>query len=111
MTFWDRFYKLCISIGIKPNTVAKDLGFSSGVCTQWKKGLQEPSYEKASKIAQYFGVTTDYLLGRDNSLPIMATDAEWDAILNSLSDESLVQLRDYTNYLIWKQDQDAPNSL
>lgn len=111
MTFWEKFYNLCISTGIKPNTVAKDLGFSTGVCTQWKKGLQTPSYEKASKIARYFGVTTDYLLGIDEPLPIKATDAEWDFILNKLSDKSLIQLRDYTNYLLWKQDQAVSDSL
>lgn len=63
MSFWERFYDLCISKGTKPNTVAKELGFSSAVCTQWKKGAQKPSAKKVSMLAEYFGVSTDYLLG------------------------------------------------
>lgn len=69
MTFWETFYNLCILNNTKPNTVAKELGFSSAVCTQWKKGLQNPSYDKLSKIAEYFGVTTDYLItGKQNRI-------------------------------------------
>lgn len=67
MAFWKRFYDLCISKGTKPNTVAKELGFSSAVCTQWKKGVQKPSAKKVSMLAEYFGVSTDYLLGNDAS--------------------------------------------
>ena len=67
MAFWKRFYDLCISKGTKPNTVAKELGFSSAVCTQWKKGAQKPSAKKVSMLAEYFGVSTDYLLGNDAS--------------------------------------------
>lgn len=66
MTFWGKFYNLCVSNGVKPNTVAKELGFSSAVCTQWKQGKQKPSYEKASKIAKYFNVPTDYLLSEED---------------------------------------------
>lgn len=62
MDFWDKFYSLCDSKKTKPNTVAKQLGFSSALCTQWKKRLQKPSYEKASKIAEHFDVPVDYLL-------------------------------------------------
>jgi len=62
MTFWEKFYSLCVVSDVKPNNVAKALGFSSAVCTQWKQGLQKPSYEKASKIAKYFGVSLSQLL-------------------------------------------------
>lgn len=65
MTFWEMFYNLCIENGTRPNTVAKELGFSSAVCTQWKKGQQKPSVEKIAKIAEYFNVSTDYLLGKE----------------------------------------------
>lgn len=65
MPFWEIFYNLCESHGTKPNTVAKQLGFSSAVCTQWKKGLQKPSAEKLRKIAEYFEVSVDYLIGAE----------------------------------------------
>lgn len=45
--------------------MARDLGFSSGLYTQWKQGKQIPSPEKLLKMADYFDVSTDYLLGHD----------------------------------------------
>lgn len=63
--FWDRFYQLCIKHDTKPNPVAKSLGISSGVLTKWKSG-GTPNGETLAKIADYFGVTVDYLLGRDS---------------------------------------------
>ena len=62
MSFWDIFYKLCTENNTKPNPVAKELGIASGTITQWKNG-SVPSSASLSKIADYFGVTTDYLLG------------------------------------------------
>ena len=60
---------------VKPNNVAKTLGFSSAVCTQWKQGLQKPSYEKASKIAKYFGLSLSQLLddGPDSDAAFLQT--------------------------------------
>ncbi len=66
MTFWERFFNLCIEHGTKPNPVAKELGFSSATVTQWKKG-SEPSGKSVAKIAEYFNVSTDYLLGKEES--------------------------------------------
>lgn len=60
--FWERFYNLCLQNGDKPNTVAKELGFSTAACTHWKEGA-EPKSSVLIKIADYFDVSVDYLLG------------------------------------------------
>ncbi len=76
MTFWEQFYNLCISHGSKPNPVAKELGFSSSTVTQWKNG-SVPSSKSVSKIAEYFNVSTDYLLGTETSEePLDETDQQ-----------------------------------
>lgn len=62
--FWDRFYALCEKANKKPNVVAKELQVSSGIITKWKAG-SVPSGASLEKLADYFGVSTDYLLGRD----------------------------------------------
>lgn len=62
MSFWNRFYDLCGERGVTPSKVAKDLGFSNSICTQWKSGRQKPSAEKLMKIAEYFNVSESYLL-------------------------------------------------
>lgn len=38
----------------------------------WERGERQPSYETAKKIADYFEVSTDYLLG--NNVPDWASD-------------------------------------
>lgn len=86
--FWDRFYQLCIKQNTKPNPVAKDLGISSGVLTKWKSG-GIPNGETLSKIADYFGVSVDYLLGRtDEALPGTKKQA---AETGSLSNEDITE--------------------
>ena len=60
--FWDVFYKLCRDNGIFPNNVAKEIGVSSGSITSWKRGTV-PQGATLQKIASYFNVTMDYLLG------------------------------------------------
>lgn len=42
------------------------LGISDSSVAEWKKGKTKSYKKHIDKIAEYFGVTTDYLLGRDN---------------------------------------------
>lgn len=63
MGFWEIYEKLCFNHGKKPSPVGKELGISMGSIAQWKNG-STPSGETLVKIADYFGVSTDYLLGR-----------------------------------------------
>ena len=62
--FWDRYFALCHSVGKTPNGVGKELGVSSGTITFWKKG-KVPHHGTLLKIADYFGVTVDYLIGQN----------------------------------------------
>ena len=43
----------------------RKLNFSNGIISTWKKG--NPSVDKVEKVADFFNVSTDYLLGRDYS--------------------------------------------
>lgn len=64
--FWERFESECKKVGKKPNPIAKELGITSGTVTGWKKG-SVPQPQALNKIANYFGCTTDYLLGLSDS--------------------------------------------
>lgn len=86
--FWQIFYTLCSDRGTKPNPVGKQLGIASSTITQWKQGYT-PSGENLIKLADYFNVTTDYLLGRTNNSQSHKTAA-------SLSDEE-TKLLSYFN--------------
>lgn len=63
--FYTQFKKLCAERDVKPSAVCRTLGFSPSSPARWKDGTI-PSSIKLQKIAEYFEVTTDYLLYGDN---------------------------------------------
>ncbi len=63
MTFYDVISGLCKETHTSPTTVSKQLGLSTSMPTQWKNG-RIPNGDTLLKIAAYFDVSVDYLLGR-----------------------------------------------
>lgn len=70
--FWEIFSKLCSQRGKSPNAVAKELKISSGSVTNWKNGTI-PNNSALLKLANYFNVTVDYLLGKEDAIPTDTT--------------------------------------
>ena len=66
--FWKRFKSLCASIGMSPNEDAKKLGLSSATVTYWSRGIA-PSLESLEKIARFFVISIDFLVGKEDSPP------------------------------------------
>ena len=60
-TFWENYSKLCSERGESPNSIAAQLGYSSGSVTAWKQG-RVPKYQTLEVIAKHFGVSVEYLL-------------------------------------------------
>lgn len=79
--FWENFVKLCASRNTKPNPVAAKLGISSGSVTKWKNGAK-PNDTTLQKIAQYFGVSVDFLLGKteQKEKPAGVPDELWEEL-------------------------------
>lgn len=71
--FWENFIRLCNERNAKPNNVAKALGIPSGSVTDWKNG-RTPRSTTTQKIADYFGVSIDYLLGKTDQKEKPAED-------------------------------------
>ena len=46
--------------------LAKEVGVSKGIVSMWENGLREPNMDSLIKLADYFGVSIDYLVGRTN---------------------------------------------
>lgn len=59
--FIAQLEKLCKENGTTVSTIAKELGFSMGSVSQWRKGSC-PRSDVVVRFADYFSVTTDYLL-------------------------------------------------
>lgn len=61
---YERFLELLNKHQTTAYQVAKATGISQNTFSDWKKGRSTPKIDKMQKIADYFGVTTDYLLGK-----------------------------------------------
>lgn len=60
--FFEQYKKICEARGISLNGAAKEIGLPSSSVTHWKDGAV-PRMKTIQKIADYFGVTVDYLQG------------------------------------------------
>ncbi|MFR0523749.1 helix-turn-helix domain-containing protein [Ligilactobacillus salivarius] len=64
MNLRDRIKELANQRKVSVAELERALGFGNGSISKWNK--QSPSTEKLKQVADYFGVSTDYLLGRSN---------------------------------------------
>lgn len=63
---YEVFEMLCQKKGVKPFHVSKETGVSTATLSSWKTGRYVPKPDKLQKIAEYFGVSTEYLrTGKD----------------------------------------------
>lgn len=58
----DRILLLMEEHGVNAAQLTRQAGITNGLITQWKNRTQEPSLKSLKKIADYFNVSTDYLL-------------------------------------------------
>lgn len=58
---YEVFEQLCRENGVTPYKVCKATGITTGSISNWKNGRYSPKTEKLQKIAEYFGVTVEYL--------------------------------------------------
>ena len=98
--FFERFYQLCRRNGTTPNGIAGEIGASSGSITAWKNGAL-PRAAMVKRIAAYFGVTVEYLMGYKT--PTCISDEELKFALfggdSEISDEMLDEVRQFAQFL------------
>lgn len=58
---YEIYCKLRDNLGIKDADVVKATGITKSTFSDWKSGRSKPKDEKLKKIADFFGVSTDYL--------------------------------------------------
>ena len=64
------------------------IGVSESAISQYETGKRQPDYETLLKIADYFGVSVDYLLGKDEK----AEDSELQEYLEQLKNRSEMRM-------------------
>lgn len=83
--FYDLFKSLCDKKGVSVSRACIEMGLSRSIAAKWKNTKTNPSAEVIPKIAQYFNVSTDYLLGNEkenDTAPYIEDDSEEFIILN-----------------------------
>ena len=60
--FYDLFCQLCEKQGVSVTRATVEMGLSRTIGSKWKRTGATPNGETLNRIAEYFGVTTDYLL-------------------------------------------------
>ena len=75
MTLYERIETLRKSKNISQGKLEKELGFSNGSISKWKNST--PTTERLQKLADYFGVTVEYLLtGEEAESEVYYTNPE-----------------------------------
>ena len=83
---FDRIKELAKKQGFSINLLEEKLGYSRNTIYNLK--TSKPSIERISEIADYFHVSTDYLLGRTDNPKVASNSAQSEVDLKELAKES-----------------------
>ncbi|QTD41945.1 helix-turn-helix domain-containing protein [Sporosarcina sp. Te-1] len=114
-----RIKKLREHEGIQQIDFAKKIGVSNVVLSRYESGERKPDYDVLQKIADFFGVTTDYLLGRtehhttieakageDKSLSKIATEfPDIDLMFRDMESLTAEEMKEVYDYIKFKKNQ------
>lgn len=108
--------ELCTQRGITGYKMSVDLGLSKSLMTELRKGRSKSlKTETAAKIAGYFGVSVDYLLGKEEKKETLASKGERPKSKlrsiarledSSISPEQDEKIADYIDFLLSKRQKD-----
>lgn len=66
---YEIFEQLLQKYGVTSYKVAKEAGVTQTALSNWKSGRSTPTVKTLQKIADYFGVTVDYLMTGKEEMP------------------------------------------
>ncbi len=88
----QRISSLMSKNNITPNRLLVSCNVQSNAYTKWKSGIAKPSLDALIKIANYFNVSLDYLVGRTiNENSTISNNATINPIFNRISQLSELQ--------------------
>ena len=103
--FYDTFHKLCESKGVTDSRACLEMGFSRSYAAKMKNKNGAPNMDKLSTMADYFGVTVDYLLNGQKENPAAVSNGEIVAKeCADLSDDEREDILKYIAYIKAKRD-------
>lgn len=76
----NKILKLMEENHVSAKQLTSDLGLSGSAISEWKKGKGKPSTDAVVKIAKYFGVSTDFILGVEGGKKETPTPEDGDGL-------------------------------
>ncbi len=87
MTIYDRYCEIRNSKGLKDSNVASGTGIGKSTFSDWKSGRSQPKQDKLQKIADFLGVSLEYLTtGKEKEWEPKLTAKDEKDIKNALDD-------------------------
>lgn len=87
MTIYDRYCEIRNSKGLKDSNVASGTGIGKSTFSDWKSGRSQPKQDKLQKIADFLGVSLEYLTtGKEKEWEPKLTKKDEKDIKNALDD-------------------------
>lgn len=82
MNLYEKIKELAAQKKLSIRRLEEELGFANGSLKQWKNS--NPGADKLTKVADYFHVSVDFLLGREkkSDLPDLSIDQILDSVEN-----------------------------
>ena len=111
MDFHVRLRQLRHKHKLTQGELAAILGLKPTAVSNYESKRNEPSLEKLIALSHYFDVSCDYLLGMSDAyLPVGGEVLDKDSVeffnlYQQLDPESIQELKRYTYYLLYKQEQ------
>jgi transcriptional regulator with XRE-family HTH domain len=102
MTLIDRIIILIKEKGISERKMLIDNDINHSAMHNWRNRGHSPSGETIAKLADYFGVSVDYLLGREAPPEFTPEQRQLALIIADLSDSDRQKALDYIDFLGWK---------
>lgn len=68
---------------ITQDKIAKDLYINQKTYSRYETGVSEPDHETLKKLANYFGVTIDYLLDNNETEMIFITKEDFEQLIKA----------------------------
>ena len=82
---YEIFAKLLEERGVTAYKVAKATGIAGSTFSDWKSGRSTPKQDKLQKIADYFGVSVDFLItGKEETAVAQETHVDLKAEFNRI---------------------------
>ena len=64
--FKERLKELRLEKQLKQSQIAKELRIPEGTYSNWEQGRTQPDIDGLITLANFFKVTVDYLIGKEN---------------------------------------------